>query len=156
MSNRALKILVVVLAVLLAAGVAAYAVSSIGTQDDPLVARSYLDRVLRPELEQELQKQLDEALRSAGASGGDFRVLTLSAGQTVVCEVGTELLPRLGTVRAAGADYPVLVDSTTGENVSNGAALSANHLYLVTIAGNGFKADGNNTKVLISGTYTVQ
>jgi len=127
MSNRALKILVVVLAVLLAAGVAAYAVSSIGTQDDPLVARSYLDRVL-----------------------------TLSAGQTVVCEVGTELLPRLGTVRAAGADYPVLVDSTTGENVSNGAALSANHLYLVTIAGNGFKADGNNTKVLISGTYTVQ
>jgi len=146
------RILIFLLAFLLLGG---SVFASAGSQTDPLITRSFIKDSFLPQLRSAFAARTEAGVASAVSSPG-LLTLTLSAGQTVVCEVGTELLPRLGTVRAAGADYPVLVDSTTGENVSNGAALSANHLYLVTIAGNGFKADGNNTKVLISGTYTVQ
>jgi len=155
MSKKALTVLVIVLCALLAAIVAAYAVSAYGTPADPLVAKSYLDEVLRPELEEEMQRQLDALERSDGAYDGRFRLLVLSAGQSVICDTGTQVLPRLGTLYAAGADFPVLVDTSTGANVSDGDALSANHLYMVTIQGNGFRADADNTKLLISGSYTV-
>ena len=46
--------------------------------------------------------------------------------------------------------------STAGASVKSGTALTANHLYMVTIAGNGFTAGQNNTKVLISGDYTIK
>ena len=156
MSNRTLKILVVVLALLLVAGVTAYAVSNYGSAEDPLVAKSYLDSVLRPELEQQLRQEMADALASGGAADGEFHVLTLRAGQRVICEVGTELLPRLGTVHASGSDFPVLLDTSTGDSIENARTLSANHMYIVSIAGNGFTADSNNVKVLISGAYRVE
>ena len=43
-----------------------------------------------------------------------------------------------------------------GAAVTGGTALAENHLYMVTIDGNGFTAAGDNTRVLISGAYTVQ
>ncbi len=47
------------------------------------------------------------------------------------------------------------MDTTAGSTVTSGTALSANHLYLVTIEGNGFTATADGTAVLISGGYTL-
>ena len=98
---------------------------------------------------------LEQFAETVAVSKGDFAVISLTKGQTVSCGVGCEVMLRIGSAEALGADYPVLVDSTNGDSVSNGSALKSNHLYLVTIAGNGFKATAGTTKLLIRGNYTV-
>lgn len=141
-------------AVLVLAGVTVYAATSYGTESDPLITKSYLDEVLLPELEESFQQELDSAL--AGSGGGSFTVLTLSKGQTVTCEVGCEILLRIGTASVVAGDTPGLVDTTTAGTLNNGGALTANHLYMVTIKGHGITATANTVKVLISGSYTVE
>ena len=152
-----LRAVLIALAILLAVGVTVYAAANYGSQDDPLITKSYLDTVVQPELEKELETRLEAALSQTGTDGGDFVVLTLQNGQRVTCEVGTELLPRFGTVLAYAYDVAdvALVDTTAANAVMSGAALSANHLYMVTIKGNGFTAAADNTKVLVSGEYAI-
>ena len=135
----------------LAAAVTAYAVSSYGTKDDPLVTKSYLDEVLQPQLLEEFEDMLSE-----GAGGADFRVVTLQNGQTLSAEVGCEVMLRIGSASASGPDSPVLVDTTSGTTLENGGAMVKNHLYMITIVNNGLKATANGTTVLVSGSYTVK
>lgn len=143
----------VLLAALLVAGITAAAVTNYGTQSDPLVTLSYLTDTVKPSILAEFDKKLANAT-PGGAS--NFTVVTLSKGQTVTCEVGTEIMLRVGSAASAGSDSPRLVDSTTGESVTNaGTALVKNHMYLVTIANNGVKATAASTKILIRGSYTV-
>ena len=150
MKEKTLKIIIAVLAVLLVAGVAAYAATNYGSQEDPLITKSYLDEVVKPQLEKELQTKLDnvgsELLRSAP---GEFARVELKAGQTLSCAVGAQLLPVSGSVSAVGA----LTDTTAGAAAADGAALSANHLYMVTESG-GVKAAAAAV-VLVSGTYRI-
>jgi len=155
MKKKRWTIFAVVIAVAALAGVAVYAVGSYGSEDDPLVAKSYLESVLRPELEKEMQSELNDAISDLRSGSGEFSVVQLSNGQTVTCEVGCEILPRLGSTQAVGTS-PALVDTTTGNSVSSGTALTANHLYMVSIAGNGITATADGTYVLISGGYTVK
>ena len=62
MKKWQIVILVIAVAVL-AAGIGAYAATNYGTQSDPLVAMSYLEDVLGPKMETELDKQIDEAAK---------------------------------------------------------------------------------------------
>lgn len=168
----AIGIAVLVL-VALVSGLTTMAVTSYGTRDDPLVTLSYLNDTLTPQLEAKFNAALEqkisemtaqlEALAGSGSEGGGtasqpsgFVVLTLQNGQTVSCGVGAEIMLRLGTAVSAGADSPRLIDETGGVSVStSGEALTVNHMYMVTIKGNGIKATRDNTKVLIRGEYTV-
>ena len=102
----------------------------------------------------QLQSEMTGQITSS-SDAESFTLLSLSAGQTVTCSVGTEILPRIGTVVSAGPDAPRLVDETDGTQVdAAGTVLTKNHMYMVTIAGNGFKATAA-AKVLIKGSYTV-
>lgn len=159
MTKRQTLAIIIGLALILAAGLAAYAATaSYGSRDDPLITRSYLDEVVRPELEKAVQEQVGKALEDVRSGGGEFTLLTLQSGQTVKCAVGTELLPRFGAASAYAYDSAdvALVDTTGGAAVTGGTALAQNHLYMVTILGNGFTAGEDNTKVLVSGSYTVE
>ena len=155
MNRKRLTVVIIALAVAVVAAVAVYAASAYGSQEDPLVAKSYLDSVLRPELEKELTAELNSALSEAHSGSGDFSVVTLHSGQGVTGEVGCQIMPRLGTVQAYGASAPALLDTTAGASVSSGAALTSNHLYMVSIAGNGFAVTSDSATLLISGGYTV-
>ena len=156
-NSARLRAALIALAILLAVGVTVYAAANYGSQEDPLITKSYLDSVVQPELEKELETRLEAALSEMGPDGGGFVLLTLQNGQRVTGEVGTELLPRFGSVRAYAYDSAdvALVDTTAAAAVMNGGTLSANHLYMITIKGNGFTAAADNTKVLIAGEYTV-
>ena len=136
------------LVLVLAAVVTAYAVSSYGTQSDPLITKSYLDEVLQPQLLEEFDGMLSD--------GADFRVVTLQNGQTLSAEVGCEVMLRIGSASASGPDSPVLVDTTSGTTLENGGAMEKNHLYMITIVSNGLKATADGTKVLVSGSYTIK
>lgn len=151
MKKWQIVILVIAVAVL-AAGVGAYAASNYGTQSDPLVAMSYLEDVLAPKMEEQLDKQIAEAAQQYksqyGAEAGGFSVVTLPSGGTLSLGEGCELVLRSGSCAAAGA----LVDVTSGSELASGGALTANHLYVGSSSA--VTASANST-LLVRGAYSV-
>lgn len=146
------------LLLLLAVGVTAYAAANYGSQSDPLITQSYLTDVLRPELERAMEVELQDVLSSVQSASGEFTPLTLQYGQQLSCGVGTEILLRSGGAWASAfsGNYPALADSSVGEAVQAGVELDANHLYIVTIQGNGITAASADTLLLIRGGYAIR
>jgi hypothetical protein len=167
----------VLVAVAFISGASILAATSLGTQSDPLVTLSYLTGIFKPQImndvnasissaEASLQPSLDGQIAafksdieaklsgSSTQSAASFTLVTLNKNQTLACGVGTEVLLRLGSAAVAGSS-PGLVDSTAGSTLSSGGALSANHMYMVSIQGNGLKATSSSVKVLVRGSYAV-
>lgn len=90
---------------------------------------------------------------AAGTSAGYAKV-TVESGKTVTGKIGTEILLRLGSAACVSSGDTGLIDLTAGTTLANGKALSANHLYMVTIDGRGFKTSASTT-VFIRGAYTI-
>ena len=151
MKKWQIVILVIAVAVL-AAGIGAYAATNYGTQSDPLVAMSYLEDVLGPKMETELDKQINEAANSlksqSGAASRAFADEPHPPGQTRTGGEGCEIVLRSGSAAATGT----LVDVTSGTELASGGSLTANHLYVGS--GSGVTASGNTT-LLVRGSYTV-
>ena len=151
---------------------AAYAANA-GGQSDPLVTLSYLsgtytkqvkdmvDQAVnqrRAEMEQSLKDILAGGGETAAPAGGTgvFTVVTLSQGQSLVGEVGCEVMLRVGAASCAGADSVGLIDTTSGSVLSGGQALAANHLYMVTIGPRSVAAAAPTVKVLARGPYSIR
>ena len=165
MKNKKLvTILAFVLVAVVFAGIGAYAATTLGTQNDPLVTLSYLNERLYPELVSKISDEADKAAAEVaqalenGAGGGaeSYTVVTLSQGQRLVGGVGCEILLRIGSATVSASDSPGLVDVTSASSLNDGSSLTANHLYMVTIEGNGIKAAAATVKVLVRGSYTIQ
>lgn len=155
MKNRKLiTILSIALAVVVIAGVGAYAATSFGTSSDPLITLSYLEQTLTPQLLEQFGEELEAALAEKGEAD-TYTVVTLTNGQKLTGEVGCEILLRIGTASVSADDVPGLVDTTDASSLNNGSALKTNHLYMVTIAGNGIKATAATVKVIVRGSYTI-
>lgn len=98
----------------------------------------------------------------SGTVAGDGYLYTrvdVDAGQTLYGEVGTEILWRIGNGVVVSPGVPGLIDISSGEDAASGTALSANHVYVVTVGGagneRGFRAT-SNCRVMIKGPYTIQ
>ena len=155
MKNRKLiTILSIALAVVIIAGVSAYAATSFGTSSDPLITLSYLEKTLTPQLLEQFGDEIETALSSNGGTS-TYTVVTLAKGQTLTGAVGCEIMLRIGTASVSASDSPGLVDTTDASSLNNGSALKTNHLYMVTIGGNGIKATAASVKVIVRGSYTI-
>ena len=152
--------------------------SGYGSQSDPLITLSYVNGILKPELEsktsealekaaRELSGKLDEkvaayesSVRGLVGSGSSlpttdvFQLVTLEDGDTLICARGTEIMLRIGTAEAWGEDSPALVDTTSGDTLDDGDPMKKNHLYMVTINDCGLTATDDPVKILIRGSYT--
>ena len=153
---------------------AAYAANmGAGGQNDPLVTLSYLNGTFtqqvktmvdqtatarKAEMEQSLRDILAGQGESTAVPGGNgvFTVVTLSQGQSLVGQVGCEVMLRVGTAVCVSDSAPGLIDTTEGTTLNHGGALQANHLYMVTIATRGVTATADVVKVLARGPYTIQ
>ena len=142
----------------------AYAANA-GSQNDPLVTKSYLDGPFMQQVQSLVDQTVDarkaELERAAGQNSGTavgnvFSVVTLSQGQTLVGDVGCEVMLRIGTAVCGTSDSVGLIDTTTGANVGNGGALVTNHLYMVTISTRSVTATSGTVKVLARGPYTIR
>lgn len=177
--NRILVFLGVILAIAFVSGVSIMAATNYGSSSDPLVTLSYLTNKLSPEILDDMDSMISSAESDFSASLNNqintfktaidsklsgstvtattdtFSVVTLSKGQTVTCAVGAEIMLRIGTASGSGSSSPSLIDITSGSSLSSGSALTTNHMYMVTIAGNGVKATSSTVKILIRGNYTV-
>lgn len=147
----------------------AYAANA-GGANDPLVTLSYLNTTFskqvqgmvdqtvdqrRAEMEDALAKVLEQG--GTGTAGGNvFSVVTLSQGQTLVGDVGCEVMLRVGSATCGASDSVGLIDTTSGGVLGTGAALSQNHLYMVTIAPRWITASSATVKMLVRGPYTIQ
>ena len=122
-------------------GVTGAVAANVGSQEDPLVTNSYLNDTFKNEV-------------LAEANGG-FVLVTMSNGQILKGEVGTEVMLRVGTAVCTASSTPGLIDTTSAGTLNNGAALEKNHLYMMTIEDRGVKATASTVKVLVRGSYTV-
>lgn len=151
-----------------------------GSRNDPLITLSYLTQDATADILNQVderavqhQKELEEALDLAiqdysnkmdaalkSVEGGEqhsasYVVVTLKKDQQLKMEIGCEVMLRVGTAVCVSPASPGLINTTAGDTLNNGGALSTNHLYMATIAGRAVKATAATTKVLVRGSYTI-
>lgn len=164
MKNRwALRLVVLVLISAVLNTTVSLAVEA-GSADDPLVTLSYLHETFL----RDVLRQVDEKIEArneeiAGQIGGgdstaadSFAVVTLAKGETLVGDIGCEVMLRIGTAACMAPSAPGLIDETTAATLNNGNALVTNHLYMMTIEGRGVTATADTTKLLVRGAYTIE
>ena len=148
----------------------AYAATNAGSSADPLVTLSYLTDVFAPDLQEdmeamvsekadELTQQFDQAIAQvpSGTGGSSvFSVVTLSDGQTLVGDVGCEVMLRIGSAVCGSDGSTGLIDVTDGSTLADGGNLVTNHLYMVTISTRSVTAAAGTTQLLVRGPYTIQ
>lgn len=129
-----------------------------GTSDDPVVTKSYIVDEVIPQI----KAYIDERFGAAASEGvvtsasDKFIVVNVSAGKSVICEAGTELILRMGKGTIIATEKGGLADTTAGYDLANGTEMPSNHLLIVPLAdGRGFRAD-TDVLVMVKGAYTIQ
>jgi len=138
-----------------------------GSEEDPLVTRSYVNRLIS-DLSglsgggtlstQQMDAIVNEvASRLAGGGGASdvFTPVQLMSGQTLFGHEGTELILRSGSaiVQASGSDG--LANVTNGTDQNAGATIERNHLLIVPRAdGRGIHAT-SDVWVLVKGGFII-
>lgn len=151
MNRKKLIIVLLCLVFALALAGAVYAAVSYGSKDDPLITKSYLDKVLGPEIKADMDKEIDSAIAQLENDpvGADFVPLTLTQGDMISCQTGCEILHRSGELVSGGA----FADTTAGAEFPGGSRAEANHLYMA-LGEAAFTAETEVT-VLIKGSYKI-
>ncbi|MBQ7093040.1 MAG: hypothetical protein IJN84_00880 [Clostridia bacterium] len=88
--------------------------------------------------------------------GTSWEVVQIPAGKSLVGQVGTEIVPRLGSAKVYSTGSVGIVNLSAGGMTNPGAAVAANNLYLVSIADRGVTAGTNGATVLVSGSYVIK
>lgn len=103
-----------------------------GSEQDPLVTRSYIEERLR------------------------LNVVELNAGRRLIAGAGTELILRSGNATVVDSESGGLSDVTDGVDLRKGAQVPRNHLLIAPRDdGRGFKAE-NQVIVLVRGDYRIE
>ena len=136
--------------------------ANVGSSKDPLITLSYLEEVFMDEVLERVDEKIDERneklvgkLGGGSGEGDTFTVVTLSNGQTLVGDIGCEVMLRVGTAVCVAPSAPGLIDESSAATLNNGGALAANHLYMMTIEGRGVLATSDTVKVLARGSYVI-
>lgn len=154
-------------------GTLVLASSSPGGESDPLITKSYLDQYVTPTLQSEINAQAEaeidrllvtlneelELLQEQVAANtnrtGQYEVVTLSKGEELVLDLGSQVVLRIGTATVTSTENPALVDLTQGSTLNSGTNLTVNHLYLSSIEGRTLTATANTTKIMVYGGYVI-
>lgn len=110
---------------------AAYAAQP-GTNEDPLVTKSYLEQMTR------------------------FNVVEVPQGKSVYGTAGTEMILRQGECTIIGTQKGGVSDVTMGYDLADGITVQGNHLLIVPVNdGRGVKAL-TNCLIMIKGGYEIK
>ena len=133
-----------------------------GTDEDPVVAKSYVDAEV-DRLKDEI-KELSEEVRwltekLEEQENSKYKVVELRAGEKLIAGESAEIIVRSGQATAiSGKNGDGLSDRTTDDpskgNLITGQTIPLNHLLLVARDdGRGVKAISSRVYVLVRGTY---
>ncbi len=153
MKKKLLIGLEIFIATMMVIGATVYAATA-GSESDPLVSKSYVDDKINQVISM-INTGTSTAVVDSSSSASAYTPVYASEGQTVTGGEGTEIILRSGkgNVVISGADG--ITDATVGGNLTNGKAVTANHLMIVP------RADGRGIKVtesawfLIKGDYSI-
>lgn len=147
-----------------------------GSSSDPLISLSYFeDRItsLKDELSKSLsttlsekfevlnkniEKNIDDIKKNGITAPSSFELITLGANETLILEASTEVIVRSGKsiVITSENSSGGISDVTSGKDLSNGEAITNNHLLIVPKSdGRGIKANVTGA-VLVKGNYEKQ
>ena len=150
MKKSIVILIVAALCLAMSLGVAVFAASA-GSENDPLVTKSYLDSVI---------DDIKKDIGSGEGGSSEYKVLEgLEAGTIVVGGSSTEMILRSGAALAyiPSSASGGLSDLTSGANLGNGKAISANHLLLFPRDdGRALQVTKNNTYIMVNGDYSIQ
>ncbi len=123
--------------------IGATAAGSPGSEDDPVVTKSYVDNKIA-------------GISQGGGTSATYTAISIEAGQTLLGKEGTEIILRSGEATALDNGTNGISDVTAGVDLWSGNAVTANHLLLVP------REDGRGIKaktiiwVMVRGGYTIQ
>lgn len=143
--------IVLVLATVTAIAIAA----NPGTQEDPLISKSYVESILKPEL----YAYIDAKSASGSATEpASFVVVNVGAGKTVIGDAGTEMILRMGKGTIVGSARGGLADVTQGGDLGSGTPIPANHMLIVPLSdGRGVRISAETDAILmIKGGYSIR
>lgn len=164
----------ILLATCILAGGTVFA-STIGTESDPLVSKSYVDSKIEQVLTlinnngtgggtvdtdtivNRVIEQINEGDLTGGtvASAG-YMPVSVAVGQTIYGGEGTELILRAGKGKIVISGVDGIADITTGNELVNGSSATKNHLMIVP------RDDGRGIQVteaawfLVKGQYEIK
>ena len=145
---------IVILTVLLAAVVFA---AEPGSNEDPLVTKSYIDSLI-----EEVRDYVDEKTAAIGKeedknvlTGDGFEIVRLAQGQRITFGESTELIVRMGRGSVIASEKGGIADVTAGVDLAQDEMTSANHLMIVPVGdGRGFEAL-EDVIVMVKGSYRI-
>lgn len=148
--NKGILILSLVILILAGTIAVVQAAGTPGSQDDPVVTKSYVDGKIS-----ELRSSIKGGTASSGGSDV-FQVVEVEAGKKVLGGAGTEMILRGGEASALDNGKDGVSDLTAGTDLKGGAAIVRNHHLLVPLAdGRGIQTRAK-AWVMIKGTYTIE
>lgn len=141
--KRVVAGLVIIFSVFSLTVAAAAAADSPGSEDDPIVTKSYVDSQIA-------------GLKSGGTSSGTYQAVQLTAGQKLTGDEGTEVILRSGEATAIDNGANGVSDLTGGSDLMTGQSVGQNHLLLIPRNdGRGIQAI-TEIYVMVRGSYTIQ
>lgn len=161
--KKAISLGIAVILALGAAGAAGVYAGNAGSDQDPLVTLSYVEKRIQEVLTTvtaqiaELKKQTGSQTGNAGAATGTavFQVVQAEKGSFLYFGGSTEFIVRSGKVTVIATANGGLSDLTDGKDIAMGQAVPANHHMLVP------RDDGrglsilDTTFILVKGPYTI-
>ena len=130
-------------------------VANPGSESDPLISKSYITSTLMPQIEEMIEEEVSKVGGGSGVSES-FKVISMSAGQKMICESGTELILRMGSATIIATQKGGLADTTGGYDLPNGAVMPSNHLLIVPLDDGRGIAANNDVLVMVKGGYEIQ
>lgn len=168
---------VIALSILTGILVSVFALFSVSaySENDPLITLSYLKEILFPAFKQEIISEIgtntaqdnesafpDEstpAVNTDSAADATYKLLELSAGQTVTANSICEFIVRPGSNVTVISPFPAqgIADITNGIEVLNGERISINAYCLIPRGsdGRGMTVVSEKAYIMIRGDYTI-
>ena len=96
-----------------------------GTESDPLVTLSYVNRSI-----EQIKTYIDEKIGTGGGSY-ELTILDVPKGQFLIAKAGTEIILRAGTATAVVSELGGLTDITAGVDLGKDALIPLNHFLII-------------------------
>lgn len=136
-------------------GNAASLAAAPGSDQDPLVSKSYVDEAIN-KLAAKLENIGPGEPGTPPTAGVSLRVVQVAAGGRLIAYEGTEFILRSGNATAIGSAAGGIPDLTAGKDLANNVAVPANHLLLFPRSDQrGIKAN-TSIIVMVRGEYSIE
>ena len=136
----------------------------IGGEDDPLVTLSYINQVLKPQMEADILKKIAgqdikiSDISPAASPSLEYQVVTMKKGELLLPKNSIELIVRPGSkaVIVSPIKENGLLDMTDGAELLDGKSAPINHMLIVPRAdGRGIRITTDIAYVMVRGEYEI-